>query len=262
MFNPPFESKLICYSFDYGNRSILKEPLRKLLNKYDEQVLGVMPFVNNNPYLLEFYIIFDCEKDEIVDYIKENIAPFAIKEHSELTIRYLLEQLGNRRFNVKNHIFPEEIDTFFENFFFFKERKDFLKMGYQFDKKLFPPNTIFFSYSHNNKQFVEDVKNELKNYNLPVFIDTSSLKLGDKIDEKIEKLIEESKGVVFFVDENFYKSEWLDYELKISNKYDKKKLFILDNDYEKFKDYLYVKSNFNEKEIKKIVKEILRWYYE
>jgi len=31
MFKPPFESKLICYSFDYGNRSVLKEPLRKLL---------------------------------------------------------------------------------------------------------------------------------------------------------------------------------------------------------------------------------------
>jgi len=220
-----------------------------------------MPFVNNNPYLLEFYIIFACEKDEIVDYIKENIAPFAIKEHSELTIRYLLEQLDNRRFNVKNHIFPKEIDIFFENFFFFKERKDLLKMGYQFDKELFPPNTIFFSYSHNNKQFVEDVKNELKNYNLPIFIDTSSLNLGDKIDEKIEKLIEESKGVVFFVDENFYKSKWLDYELKTSNKYDKKKLFILDNDYEKFKDYLYVKSNFKN-DVKKAVKAILRWYYE
>jgi len=261
MFNPPFESKLICYSFDYGNRSILKDPLRKLLEKYNNQVLGVIPFVNNNPYLLEFYIIFDCEKDEIVDYIKENIASFAIKEHSELTIRYLLEQLGNRRFNVKNHIFPEEIDVFFETFFFFPERKDLESKGYKFDYELFPPNTIFFSYSHNNIQFVEDVKNELKNYNLPVFIDTSSLKLGDRIDEKIEKLIEESKGVVFFVDENFYKSQWFDYELKTSNKYDKKKLFILDNDYEKFKDYLYVKSNFKD-DVKEVVKTILKWYYE
>jgi hypothetical protein len=262
MYKPPFESKLLCYSFDYGNRSIIKEPLRKLLDKYNEQILGVMPFVNNNPYLLEFYIIFDCEKDEIIDYIKKNIAPLALKEHSELTIRYLLNQLGKRRFNVLSHIFPKDLDNFFENYFFFAERKKLSELGYEFDKELFPPNTIFFSYSHKNKEFVENVKNELKNYNLPVFIDTSLLKLGDKLNEQIEKLIKESQGIVFFIDENFYDSTWLNYEFEILNKYDKKKILILDKNYEKFKDYLYIKSDFTNKDIKKIVQAILRWYYE
>jgi len=265
MFEPPFKSKLVCYSFDYGNRSILKEPLRKLLTKYDNQILGVMPFVNNNPYLLEFYIVFDCEKDKIIDYIKEHIKPFAIKEHSELTVRYLLEQLRNKRFNTLNHIYPYDIDWIFNPspfLFFFPERKDLENIGYTFDNNLFPPNTIFFSYSHNNQEFVENVKNELKNYNLPVFIDTSSLKLGDKIDKKIKNLIIESKGVVFFIDETFYnKKEWLDYEFKIANEFDKKKLLVMDKEYEEYKDYLFVKSNFKDS-VKEIVKAILRWYYE
>jgi len=262
MLKPPLDSKIVCYSFDYGNRTILKEPLRKLLQRYDEQVLGVMPFVNNNPYLLEFYIIFDCEKDEILEYIKTYITPLAIKEHSELTIEYLLKQLGNRRFNSINHIFPDMLDNFFENFFFFPERKELLSKGYKIDTNLFPPNTIFFSYSHKIEKFVEDIKNELKNYNLPVFVDTSSLVLGDIIDKNIEKLIEESRGVVFFIDKNFYATKWLNYEFDLANRLDKKKFLIMDDNYKEYEKYLYVKSSSKKEDVKKVVKDILRWYYE
>ena len=112
MFNPPFESKLVCYSFDYGNRSVLKEPLKKLLNKYNEQVLGVMPFVNNNPYLLEFYIIFDCEK-----VVKKGIIALSLSGKSlyasntylhdwePISRKFVVNRVKNNRIYTHHHAF-------------------------------------------------------------------------------------------------------------------------------------------------------------
>lgn len=69
----------ICYQCDYGDREKLKEPIRDLVTKYPPQVLGVIPFVNNNPYQLEFYLIIEFEIEEIEEYVRENIEPLCIK---------------------------------------------------------------------------------------------------------------------------------------------------------------------------------------
>jgi hypothetical protein len=44
----------ICYQCDYGDRTKLQGPIRKLVTKYSHKDLGVIPFVNNNPYQVTY----------------------------------------------------------------------------------------------------------------------------------------------------------------------------------------------------------------
>lgn len=252
----------ICYQCDYGDRGKLREPIRNLVSKFSPEILGVMPFVNNNPYQLEFYLIIEFEKEEIEDYVRKNIEPLCIKELSSVSFNYLFGMLGERRFNSRNHIFPDEVDLFFNDFFFFAERKELEKKGYTPASKLFPPNTVFFSYSIKEKEKVNTLRTHLMSYNLPIFFDVDNIKPGDNIKETIESALAESKGIIFLVNNDFIKSEWCIREEELALKLGLKFLYIIDSNLpkniidEKYSSILYIKHDFNNIDYKDLSKKI------
>lgn len=253
----------ICYQCDYGDREKLREPIRNLVTKYSPQVLGVMPFVNNNPYQLEFYLIVEFEIEEIESYVRENIEPLCIKKLSSVSLNYLLTSLGERRFNSTNHIFPEQVDIFFDDFFFFDERKVLEKKGYKPASKLFPPNTIFFSYSSENKEKIQTLHAHLIPYNLPIFFDMDNIELGDDIFTTIKLAMQDCKGVIFFVNQKFIESKWCEEEELISQHLGKKSIYIIDSNLSKdiinnrYSSVLYIEQDFDNIDYKYVSKKIL-----
>jgi hypothetical protein len=253
----------ICYQCDYGDREKLREPIRDLVTKYSPQDLAVIPFVNNNPYQFEFYLIIEFEIESIEGYIRKNIESLCIKKLSSVSLNYLVKNMGERRFNNINHIFPELVDEFFNNFFFFPERKTLKKEGYKTATKLFPPNTVFFSYSSDEKEKIQTLHTHLIPYNLPIFFDMDNIETGANISNTIELAIEECKGVIFFVNQKYINSSWCQKEEKLSQKFGKKSIYIIDTNLSnnvinnKYSSFLYVKQDFNNIDYKYLAKKIL-----
>ncbi len=253
----------ICYQCDYGDRKKLREPIRHLVTKYCPQVLGVMPFVNNNPYQLEFYLVVEFELDEIEQYVRKNIEPFCIKKLSSISVNYLLQSMGERRFNSLNHIFPEQVDLFFDTYFFFDERKELDNKGYKPASKLFPPNTVFFSYSSEDKEKIQTLHTHLIPYNLPIFFDMDNIQFGDNIADTIEVAIKDCKGVIFFVNQKFIDSQWCKTEEEFTQHFGKKSIYIIDSNLSKdiinnrYKSVLYIEQDFNHIDYKYLSKKIL-----
>lgn len=253
----------ICYQCDYGDRDKLKEPIRDLVTKYSPQVLGVMPFVNNNPYQLEFYLIIEFEVEEIEEYVRKNIEPLCIKKLSSVSLNYLLTTMGERRFNSANHIFSEQVDMFFNDFFFFPERKTLEEKGYKAATKLFPPSTVFFSYSWDDKEKIQTLHTHLIPYNLPIFFDINNIETGADISNTIELAMEECKGVIFFVNQKFLDSSWCEREEELAQKLGKKSIYIIDSNLSKdvinkrYSSILYVEQDFNNIDYKYLAKKIL-----
>ncbi|MCT7614880.1 toll/interleukin-1 receptor domain-containing protein [Aliarcobacter butzleri] len=253
----------ICYQCDYGNREKLKEPIRELVTKYSNVDLGILPFVNNNIYQLEFYLIIEFEKKEFEKDIRETIEPFIIKELTSVSTLYLLEHIGKgRRFNVMNHIFPDQIDMFFKEFFIWPERKSLIDIGYSFDNSMFPPNTVFFSYSGINKKDLETIYSYLLGENLPVFFDLNNITLGNNINSTIEDSIKDCKGIVFFINQKFLNSKWCKKEEDLAYSNNKKIVYIIDQNLDKkekerFNNILHIEQDFNSFDHLLIVKKIL-----
>jgi len=258
------ELQKICYKCDYGDREKLKEPIRKLVTTYSHVDLGVLPFVNNNPYQLEFYIIVEFEKKEFEKDIRKTLQPYIVKELTSISSTYLYKHMGGRRFNTINHIFPDQVDMFFKDFFFWPERKDLKEIGYSFDTSMFPPNTVFFSYSNIAKKEIETIYSYLIGSNLPVFFDLTSIVVSDNINEKIKDSIKDSKGVVFFINQKFIESSWCKEEEKLAIDFKKKVLYIIDENLVNIEDYnniLHIKQDFTNLDYQYISNEILKVFY-
>lgn len=253
----------ICYQCDYGDREKLREPIRALVTKYSSQILGVMPFVNNNPYQLEFYLVLEFELASIEKYIRDHIEPLCIKELSSISVNYLLQSMGERRFNSTNHIFPEQVNMFFDTFFFFDERIILEKKGYKPASKLFPPNTVFFSYSSNEKEKIRTLHTHLMSYNLPIFFDMDNIQLGDDIAATIKAAIQDSKGMIFFINQKFIDSQWCKKEEEFAQQFGKKSIYIIDSNlsknvrHDRYKSVLYIEQDFNNIDYKQLAKKIL-----
>lgn len=74
---------------------------------------------------------------------------------------------------------------------------------------------VFISHSSKDKdEFVSELSESLTDAGLKVFEDTRVMKLGDSITDKINEGIKYSKVGIVVLSENFFKSNWSDYEQK------------------------------------------------
>ena len=222
------------FMLDYGNR----EPVRKILQSFCQKHVkspseaGFIFFVNNIPYSLEFYLIFETEDEELFKVGRKLLQKVATKELSLLTTRQLIKYSSTRRFDsISTPANINSIQTVFFLLFRFPERRYLIEKGYEFldNISIFPPNTIFFSYA--NKKIRNDIikiKSLLTAEAYPVFFDVQSLFPGDNLGEKIKSYIIDAQAIVFFIDEFFMRSEFCKQELDITLENNIKHMFIID----------------------------------
>lgn len=72
---------------------------------------------------------------------------------------------------------------------------------------------VFISYASEDKQFVTELVGGLKSHGVNVWYDDFELKVGDKLLEKIDLGLNNSKYGILFVSKNYLKKGWTKYEM-------------------------------------------------
>lgn len=89
--------------------------------------------------------------------------------------------------------------------------------------------SVFISYSHNDKNFIETLCENLVLHKARVWIDTWELSVGDSILTKVQDAITSSGALIIVLSNSSVKSEWCKRELNaaLMIELDKKEVFIL-----------------------------------
>jgi len=69
--------------------------------------------------------------------------------------------------------------------------------------------TVFISYNHKDANFINRLKKDLENQNIPLRIDIDHMKFGDDISEFIERSIQISDFTLAVISQNSLKSPWV-----------------------------------------------------
>lgn len=200
---------------DYGERTPLMNNLMILLDEQDAKTLGMAAiFVNNNMYNLEFFLVLSYEAADESDIkrMKELLEPIGIKYRPDITFDALIKEQANRRFNSTTLLDSITIEDSFASVFIFKERNRI----YDQNTSMSPmgkESTVFISHTSCNKKEIRELIPFLNSTNLPVWYDEISIDFGDSISQKIQEGIRDSGAVIFWVTEDFLKSNWCKLEM-------------------------------------------------
>lgn len=82
--------------------------------------------------------------------------------------------------------------------------------------------TIFISYSHKDKKFVEKLVQSLKFKRFNVFYDEEVIKIGDNIKDTVINTIDNSDLIIFIISQDILTNDFLKYELKYALEKNKK----------------------------------------
>lgn len=201
---------------EYGKRSHLKVSFKELLKEQDSSSLEMLAiFVNNNPYNFEFYIavVYDIPKEEHVEKMIGLFENAGLVLRNDLTFFMFMNSMKDRRFNSCAFLGEQDIDLKFENMFDFVEIEDLKKKGY-YMQPFGKEKQVFISHSSKDKKDVEMIIPYLNGQDLPVWFDKYSIPVGVSITEQVQRGIEESDMVIFWVTDNFLNSNWCQMEMK------------------------------------------------
>lgn len=201
---------------DYGDRTKLIEDLKKLLTEQDATSLQMIAvFVNNIPYMLEFFICVSYKnpKENHINTMFNLFKNKGLIYRSDLTLKMLFSEMGTgRRFDTKLLISEQDVELCFAYLFRFAERIELINKGYVLTP-IGKPKTIFISHSSNNKQDIEAFIPYLNSQNLPIWYDKVNIDYGDNITNKIQEGIDNSEAVIFWITNEFLESKWCKTEM-------------------------------------------------
>ncbi|MGJ9418101.1 toll/interleukin-1 receptor domain-containing protein [Massilia sp. CMS3.1] len=200
---------------DYGEHSFVLNRLKEVLatqNAY--QLAYCFLYANNNPYNLEFYVVFGYETpvEGQIDEMKKAMAACGARYRSDLTNDDLFSELTNSRFQHATTAGPDSVDIVATHLFWYKDRS---KVASAISMKpLGKTLPVFLSHSSHNKPFVEDLIPYLNSKGLPVWYDKVNIQYGETIVAAIQDGIVESGAVIFFVTPEFLASSWCKTEME------------------------------------------------
>ena len=131
---------------------------------------------------------------------------------SDLTVLNLLAEMGGRRFDSFVLSDAKAVETIFSHAFYFSEKSDLEKRGY-FMKPFGKDRQVFISYSTKDKEDVRKLIPYLNGIDLPVWFDEYNISVGQSITQSVQKGIEQSEMVIFWVTNNFIESNWCSTEM-------------------------------------------------
>lgn len=199
---------------DYGNREYLRPILCKLLQTQTATSLqSVLLAINNNPYNLEFYILVNYRTPQEND-IKHMLDLFelaGLHRRTDISGLDLINELGNRRFDIMTLLDAESVDVAFARFCF-AERKDLEAKGY-YMLPLGKKGRVFISHSSKDNHEIELLLPFLNAANIPLWFDKYNIEVGESILNSVQTGIESSSTVVFWITKNFLESKWCQHEM-------------------------------------------------
>jgi hypothetical protein len=199
------------FSLDYGDRKNEKQFVGDILDNFDNNsLIGVMLWINNNPYSFELFLFLNFE------------------QNSNLFENWLKNNYPNKRriYNVFNGDFFKAMSRSGYNGIGLTDRAslDFSMPSDAVDKLfLFPDRdkmndifgqrnnleqfTVFLSHSSKNKNTIEHVFNGLQKAEISCWFDKYEISAGDSITDKINEGLENSNLGLLFLSKDFIYSE-------------------------------------------------------
>lgn len=89
---------------------------------------------------------------------------------------------------------------------------------------------VFISYSHQDLEFVNKLKNDLEDIGVIPLIDRLELRVGDNIKQAVDRMIDRCDYVIYVSSENTKNSSWSNKEIEQAVKREKKILPVLLSD--------------------------------
>lgn len=91
---------------------------------------------------------------------------------------------------------------------------------------------IFVSYSRDDKEIVQATVSELRSFNFDVWIDTDGIKPGERFSVEISQAIADCNFFILFISHNSMRSDFIQREIDVAHKKEKKIIPILLEDVE------------------------------
>lgn len=205
----------LIWECDYGNRNPVKNIIKLILAEQDADSLQmVQGFINNNPYALEFYVLFSYNdaKEVEINRLKELMKEIGMIQRPDINFSELLQETSKKRFNSMQFINPEQTEIFFDSMFLYKDREESAKNWPSIPLGKDMP--VFISHSSNDKTLVENFIPYLTGSNIPIWYDKINIDYGESIVKEIQKGIKNSGVVIFWITTSFIKSNWCSTELE------------------------------------------------
>ncbi|MGO4694433.1 toll/interleukin-1 receptor domain-containing protein [Paenibacillus sp. 2TAB26] len=243
--------------FDYfKNRNKTISLLNKIALSHSRDVLtGFSIFINNIPSSLEFYVFlsYECNPNNEIEEMKDHLFSVGLYR-PDISLDTLFKRMSDRGFNSysvdpkmdsiireKGFLYKKEKDVPTYQFFTEKYKTRLEGEGYKAFEKLGKGTSIFLSHSSIQKERVEDLIPYLNSKNELVWIDKYRLKPTEDsviVKREIATGLNLANKVLFYVTDDFLKSNWCNYELELAVRIKKEK-----TDYSL---YFIIDSNINE----------------
>jgi hypothetical protein len=205
----------LVWQHDYGEHNAVKPVLRKILDEQDASILEMVAlFVNNNPYNLEFFIVFsfDNVSQSYLNQVQALMSNVGSRLRADLTFQELFMALGKSRFNLKTLVESSDLKFMFDDLFAFKER---LEIAQRISSKpLGKESPVFISHSSKDKPIIEDLIPYMTSAGLPIWYDKINIDYGQSIVEAVQEGVGMSKAVIFWITKNFLESSWCKTEMR------------------------------------------------
>lgn len=204
---------------DYGVRDPIKKVLVELLDNQNATSLQMVSIMtNSNPYQLEFFLVLSYNNplENHIEDMKKLLQGVGLRYRPDITYNELMGEMSNRRFNAVTLVDKEDLILNFNNpsLFLYPEKQVLEAEGYNWYRILGEKMPIFLSHSSMNKSEVEDFIPYINGAGLPVWFDKVNIDYGESITTAVQKGIKGSAGVIFWITEDFLKSNWCMTEFK------------------------------------------------
>ncbi len=202
---------------DYGDREPTLSGLRTILEDATAGALtGVMVFVNNNPYRLEYFVSMSystrhADADLTAARVAQIMREAGARERSDLDPDELIASIGAQRFNAISLTDARTVNLA-EECFSWPSRSDLVARGYD-HRPYGARSRVFLSHSSDAKPTVRRLRGLLQDRGLATWFDEVDIEAGEPLVTAIEDGIAGSKAVIFWVDRSFLQSRWCKYEM-------------------------------------------------
>jgi len=202
---------------DYGNRAPTLSALKTLLEGQNEYELGAcVYFINNNPYMFEFYVVlgYESPKDNQIEMMLKLMSDGGARRRTDVTMRRLIELKLQSRFNSGVvSTYDDLIQMVNSGVGFLWPEKSHFENIYN-TEPIGDIHPVFLSHATPDKLIVEDIIPHLTRAGRSIWYDRYDIDYGQSIVSEIQSGIKRSRAVIFFISPHFLKSNWCETEMK------------------------------------------------
>lgn len=205
---------------DYSERKSFFTALNKINSIPKEVLNGMTIYWSDIPYSLDVFASFFVATnvdgaEKYLTMISSLMEPTGAKLRTDITNIDLITAMTNRQLNQVGVLEGDPVPDPCH----FATKSALEKKGYVF-KDWTSQNRVFLSHQNDRKEQVSLLQQLLASHDVGTWMDIHDIEFGEPLATAIDKGIEKSTSVIFWINDNFLKSNWCKFEFEgFLNKY-------------------------------------------